>query len=131
MIVDDSTLVRARLVVLLSRSPQIEVVGLARTAPEAIERAAQLMPDVIILDIQLPGASGISIIRQLKEMDPTPIVCMLTNFASIQVEMKCKEAGADYFFDKSAEFEQIIPVIELSGTQPTSDTKATVRKSEQ
>ena len=116
MIVDDSALVRARLVVILSRSPQIEVVAVAKTASEAVQRAKQAKPDVIILDISLPGASGISIVRRLKQIQPTPVVLMLSNYSSLQIQTKCKEAGADYFFDKSSEFEKVVFTIESFGT---------------
>ena len=58
LIVDDSALVRARLVMLLSRSSQIEVVGVAKTTSEAMERAERVRPDVVILDIRLSGPSG-------------------------------------------------------------------------
>ena len=112
MVVDDSALVRARLVVILSRSPQIVVVAVAKTASEALERAKRTKPDVIILDIGLPGANGISIIQELKQIQPAPVVLMLTNYSSIQIQSKCKEAGADYFFDKSSEYEKVILTIE-------------------
>src|SRR5258706_12893329 len=108
IIVDDSALVRARLIMLLSRSPHIEVVGVAKNAAEAIERTIQLKPDVVILDIRLPGPSGLSIIKQLKQLAPSPTVIMLTNYTNLQIQAKCRDAGADFFFDKSAEFEKVV-----------------------
>ncbi|MBI1804506.1 MAG: response regulator transcription factor [Ignavibacteriae bacterium] len=121
LIVDDSALVRARLVVLLSRSPQIEVVGVAKTAAEAIDRAHRLKPNVVVLDIRLPGPSGLSIVRKLKRLDPPPTVIMLTNYSNLQIETKCREAGADFFFDKSSEFEKVIAIVKSAGNEGISD----------
>jgi len=112
LIVDDSALVRARLVILLSRSHRIEVVGVAKTAMEALERAGLTKPDVVILDIRLSGPSGISIVQQLKLLQPAPLVIMLTNYTDLRIQRKCKEAGADFFFDKSSEFEKMVNILE-------------------
>ena len=110
LIADDSAVVRARLVTLLSELEDVEIVGEAQTCGEATERIRQLQPDVVILDIRMPGGSGIDVLETVKQNTPAPLVMMLTNFPYSQYREKCLRAGADFFFDKSTEFEEMIGV---------------------
>jgi DNA-binding NarL/FixJ family response regulator len=110
-ITDDSILVRERLVGLISELEAIELVGQAENAPEAIEAIQRLRPDVVILDIRLPGGNGIEVLKIIKQNVPSPIVIMLTAFPYRQFYEKCQEAGAEYFFDKSSEFHRIVEVL--------------------
>lgn len=110
LIVDDSAVVVKRLVTLLSELEEVEIVGEAQTCGEANERIRQLQPDVVILDIRMPGGSGIDVLETIKQTTPAPIVMMLTNFPYAQYREKCLRAGADFFFDKSTEFDQMIGV---------------------
>ncbi len=110
LIADDSAVVVERLVTLLSELEAVEIVGAAQTSDEATERIRQLQPDVVILDIRMPGGSGIEVLEAVKQSTPAPIVMMLTNFPYPQYREKCLRAGADFFFDKSTEFDQMIGV---------------------
>jgi DNA-binding NarL/FixJ family response regulator len=110
-ITDDSVLVRERLVGLLSELEAVELVGQAESAPEAIETIQRLRPDVVVLDIRLPGGSGIEVLKAIKQNVPSPIVIMLTAFPYRQFHEKCQEAGAEYFFDKASEFHRIVEVL--------------------
>jgi DNA-binding response OmpR family regulator len=75
-------------------------------------------PDVLLLDIQLPDGTGFDILGKLLHMERKPVTIVLTNFAAKRNRKKCFELGADFFFDKSLEFEKIIGVInELSFSQ--------------
>jgi DNA-binding response OmpR family regulator len=77
-----------------------------------------LKPDVAILDICLAKGSGIQVLETVKSNGPSPVVIMLTAFPYPQYRTKCLEAGADYFFDKLTEFEQVAEVVaELCKTQ--------------
>ena len=107
LIVDDSLIILARLVDELSTVEGVEVVGLARDIREAKESFEELRPDAVILDIRMPGGSGIDVLRHIKEQSPQTIVIMLTNFAEEQYRKSCEKAGADYFLDKSNEFNTI------------------------
>jgi len=109
-IVDDSKIVRDRLVTLLSDLKKIEVIGQAKSTRQAIVAIRKLKPDVVILDIRMPGGSGIDLIPNIKKDKFPPIVIMLTNYPYPQYRKKCLDAGADFFFDKSAEFEKVIEV---------------------
>src|SRR6266568_1761879 len=104
-IVDDSPVVRERLATLLSDLPSAEI------AFEAISATRRLKPDVMLLDISMPGGSGIHVLEMVKKERPAPLVIMLTNFAHEQYRQKCLQLGADFFFDKSTEFEKVLHVL--------------------
>lgn len=104
---DDSATVREHLVTMALDLPDVDVVGQAEDAPGSLDAIRQTRADVVILDIRMPGGNGIEVLRQLKKMTPAPKVIMLTNFAYVQYRKKCEEARADFFLDKSTEFDQI------------------------
>jgi len=120
-IADDSTVLQECLVALLSDLKDIQVVGQARDVPGAIEFLRQLEPEVVILDIRMPGGSGIEVLRSIRAASPKPppFVIILTNYPYPQYRKECEEAGADFFLDKSTEFERIAEILEeLSHTPP-------------
>ena len=106
-IVDDSKALRARLVELLSEIEGVSIVGEARTAEEAIEGIRRLRPRVVILDIQMPGGSGLEVLKAVKGEADAPIVLMLTNHPYPQYRTKCFALGADYFLDKTRDFDKL------------------------
>lgn len=111
LIADDSTVVRERLVALLSECPDVEIVGQAKNAGEAIEGIRDRHPDVVILDVRMPGGGGIRVLQEVKGTYPDLKVIMLTNYPYSQFRKRCFEAGADFFFDKSSEFENLTNVL--------------------
>ena len=111
-IADDSAAIRERLVKLLSSIRGVEVVGVAIDGVETMLSVRKTKPDLVILDLQMPTLSGLEILPEIKEMSPSPIVMVLTNFSSHPHRGMCAKLGADYFFDKSTEFEKAIKVIE-------------------
>ena len=111
LIADDSLVVRDRLVTLLTEVHGVEVVGQAKDAMEARDLAEELRPDVAILDIRMPKGSGADVVRDLKKLNPTPKVIILTNYPHPENRKKCIERGADYFFDKSTEFKKVLSVL--------------------
>lgn len=105
---DDSPLVLERLAQMLAELPgAVELIGQASQAPEAAEAIRKLKPDVVILDIRMPGGSGIDVLRQIKRERPAPVVLMLTNYSYPKYRDMCMAIGADFFLDKSTEFEKI------------------------
>ncbi len=110
-IVDDSLIVRARIMTMLSDLQNVTIVGHAPNSVDASAAILTLRPDVVILDVQMPGGSGIDLLRELKKLHPSPIAIMFTNFPFVQIRKECVEAGADYFFDKSRDFEKITQVL--------------------
>lgn len=111
LIADDSAVVRERLVHLLADLGGIEVVGQAEDAVEARNLAAALKPDVAILDLRMPNGSGADVLADIKKFDPAPKVIMLTNYSQPENRRKCIDRGADYFFDKSTEFQKVVSVL--------------------
>jgi DNA-binding NarL/FixJ family response regulator len=110
-IVDDSPVVRDRLSCLISELPGIEVVGESEIAFEAVHAIRRLKPDAVVLDISMPGGSGMYVLETVKRQRPCPLIIMLTNFANDQYRQKCLQLGADYFFDKTTEFARVIDVL--------------------
>jgi len=113
VIADDSSAVRERLVTMLADLKGVEVIGQAQNVEEAIASIRALKPKAVILDIRMPGGSGINVLQAIKREQPSPVVIMLTNYPYLQYRKKCLEAGADFFFDKSTEFNKIPQVFKL------------------
>jgi DNA-binding NarL/FixJ family response regulator len=111
LIADDSCEVRERIKMLLSEVEKVEMIGEAENVQQAIEHIRQQGPDVVILDIKMPGGNGIDVLKEIERNDKAPVVIMLTNYPYPQYKKKCMDAGADFFFDKSREFEKVIEVL--------------------
>ena len=109
---DDSATIRERLITMALDLPEIAVVGQAENAPGSLAAIRQTRPDVVILDIRMPGGNGIEVLREVKKLDPAPKVIMLTNYAHAQYRDKCEKAGADFFLDKSTEFDKLPQALE-------------------
>lgn len=113
LIADDSSVVRERLKNLLTDVQGLEVVGQAEDALEARDLVEKLRPDVAILDLRMPKGSGADVLLDIKKLNPTPMVIMLTNYPHPENRKKCMERGADYFFDKSTEFQKVLSVLKV------------------
>lgn len=112
-IADDSAIVRERLITMFSEMEGIEVIGTAQRGNEAIECIQELKPDVVILDIRMPGGNGIDVLQSIKKENPDLMVIMLTNYPYPQYRKKCMKAGADYFFDKATEFKEVPKILKM------------------
>ena len=111
LIVDDSKIVCDGLQQMLINIANVEIVGQAHNAEDAIASISEANPDVVILDIRLPGMNGIHVLKDIRAKNLQSRVIMLTNYPYPQYRKKCGELGADYFFDKVAEIEMIPKVI--------------------
>jgi DNA-binding NarL/FixJ family response regulator len=103
-VVDDSVVIRERLVDILSGIPDVRVVGQSADAYEALAMIRKMHPDVVILDIQMPGRSGIALLKDIKRSTPTIRVIVFTNYAYPQYRRQCMSLGAEYFLSKVSEF---------------------------
>jgi DNA-binding NarL/FixJ family response regulator len=106
-IVEDSAVVRERLLELIEAMPETRVVGLAAGADEAIEEILAGRPDVVLLDLRLAQGSGFDVLRALQEAAPEIDVYMLSSFAAEPYRRLAARLGARDFFDKSNEFERM------------------------
>jgi DNA-binding NarL/FixJ family response regulator len=127
LIVEDSTSIASRLKGLLSDLTEHECVGVAGTVAKALQLISLNLPDVVILDIHLqdemPGVTGIDLLRILKKDYPEIKVMMFTNYSEDQYRDRCEKLGASYFFDKSADFEKIPATLDEISTLRKSNTK--------
>lgn len=107
LIVDDSDYIRERLVELFRDSGFEGPVMEARNSVEAIRLFSSANPDVVILDIRIPGDNGIKTLETMKKMKPDIRVIMLTNYPYEQYKEKCISMGADSFLSKTDDFDKI------------------------
>ena len=124
-LVEDSDLLRERLAHSISELKGIELCGYSDSAKQAVHQIRETEPDVIILDIRLRDGNGFQVLEAVKTRGKLPTVLVLTNFAYPQYRKKFLDAGADYFFDKSNEFPQVISVLK---TMLEQDTRAPRKK---
>ena len=117
LIVEDSEVVTKRIRSLLKEMPEVSIVGEAVNGTEALAIHDVMHPDVVLLDIKLPGMNGVEILKEIKTLNRNTKVMMLTNYSDLHHRKRCKEAGADYFFDKSIEFEKVPDTLNIINSQ--------------
>lgn len=115
LIVDDHEVVRLGLSTLLDRHPGLTVVGEAGTAKEAVQKTILLRPDVVVMDIRLPGGSGIDACRKIIEQAPKTKVIMLTSYAEDEMLFDAISAGACGYVLKQIGSDDLIQAVETVG----------------
>ena len=118
LVADDSLVVRRHLVELLSELPRIEVVGPAADVSQALELYHRHRPRAAVLDIRMPGGSGLDVLGRIKAHDPSCVVIMLTSHALAEFRPRCRELGADFLFHKATEFEKVAEVLRAVRDMP-------------
>jgi two-component system response regulator NreC len=116
LLVDDHAVVRSGLKMLLSSEGDVDIVGEAGTAAEAIETAAAVAPDVILMDIGLPDLSGIDATREIKKRFPRVAVVALTIHEDEEYFFKMLEAGASGYVPKRAAPEELLTAIRAAAS---------------
>jgi len=111
LLVDDHAVVRSGLRMLLGNEEDVEIIGEAGTAAEALVSAADLKPDVILMDIGLPDKSGIEATRDIKAQFPKVAVVALTIHEDEEYFFKMLEAGASGYVPKRAAPEELLRAI--------------------
>ncbi len=111
LLVDDHPVVIEGLRKLLDTAGDIEVTGDANDASHAIEKAKQLRPDVILLDLRMPGATGIQAARRLREQKFSGAIIVLTSYGEQAYVRQALEAGADGYLLKSTPSQELIASI--------------------
>jgi DNA-binding NarL/FixJ family response regulator len=114
LLVDDQELVRAGFRVILSSRPDLEVVGEAADGYAALEQARSLRPDVICMDVQMPGLDGLDATRRIvADADATGTVLVLTTFDDDDSLFRALDAGASGFLLKTATPEQLVDAVRV------------------
>ena len=108
---DDSALIRERLQSLLTEITGVAVIGQAGDGIVAVNSVRELNPDVVVLDISMPGKNGLDVLQEVKKFEPAPCVIVLTSHPNPQYRGKCLGMGADHFLDKSTDFDRLPGII--------------------
>jgi DNA-binding NarL/FixJ family response regulator len=111
LIADDHTVVRDGLAAVLARRPDITVVGEASNGVEAVEKAAQLQPDVILMDLRMPEMDGAEAMRRIRERDPDVRFLVLTTFDNDEYIFEAIQAGAKGYLLKDASREDLFRAV--------------------
>ena len=112
LIVDDHEVVRLGLKSLLDQYPQYEVVSEASNADEAIQKVNELVPDIVLMDIRLPGKSGIEACEEITANHPDIKVIMLTSYAEDEMLFSSIKSGASGYVLKQINSEGLIQSLE-------------------
>ena len=115
LVVDDHDIVRKGLTTLISRQQDLSVAGEAGTAAEAVAKANELAPDVVVLDIRLPDASGIEACREIRSQNSNIKVLMLTSYSDEEAVMGSIMAGASGYLLKEIRSQEIVEAIRQVG----------------
>jgi len=110
-VIEDSELIRRRLIPRLESIPGVNVLGFADDARVAANTAAAYSPDVVLLDLQLINGNGLIVLLEIKRLNPTPIVIVLSGVMDPSIQALCRAKGADYVLDKSYEIGLIEPLL--------------------
>jgi DNA-binding NarL/FixJ family response regulator len=148
LIVDDHAIVRSGLAQLLETTDDLELVGAARDGEQAVTMAAELQPDVILMDLSMPGTDGIAATGQIVAANPSAHVLVLTSFSDKTRILDALQAGAEGYLLKHSEPEVILTgirdvvadgspldpkaarVLLTNRRTPGPDTQLTVREQE-
>ncbi len=111
LIVDDQPAVRRGLKMRLELEPDVEVIGEAGDGAAAIALATEAQPDIVLMDVEMPGMDGISATRALRAAAPHSAVVVLTLYDDTATRARAKEAGAAAFVAKHRMEEELLAVV--------------------
>ena len=111
IIADDSSVMRERIRTQVKGINQVNIVGETDNGITAMEMIMEFNPDLILLDLHMPEMGGFDVLKKITEGKIKTKVCILTNFSFPQYKAKSFALGADYFLNKSDDFEKINDVI--------------------
>ena len=113
LLVDDHSIMREGLQSMLKDSEEFEVVGQARDGVEAVSAAAELSPDVIVMDVMMPGKDGVEACREIMESAPDTRVVMLTASAEEDAVIEAVAAGAAGYLQKVSGMDRLLSTLKL------------------
>lgn len=123
LIVDDHWVIRHGLSLIIEREPQVAVAATASSGEEALAVFARERPDVVIMDLRLPGMSGFETIRAMRKLDARVPIVVLTTYGGDEDVHRALDAGATTYLLKGSPSEDLIRVIRsvAAGERPLSD----------
>ena len=107
LLADDSPLILTRMRDMAEHHKGVEIVGMAGNGPDALEALKLLKPDMVILDIEMAGLSGLEILHEIRKVDKSLTFVVLALFSSDDNRKEAMNLGANYFFSKSDGFKKI------------------------
>jgi two-component system response regulator DesR len=122
LLADDNQSFRGTLKAILALQSDIEIIGEAGTGHEAYQMARELHPDVLVLDIRLPGIDGLEVLRRLREEGDETRVVVLSLWDNLEYRRTAAEWGASAYVVKGAAFTQLLPVIRGTHTVSRDQT---------
>lgn len=111
LLVDDQTVVRKGLRMRLTMEPDITVVGEASTGEEALVLVQKLIPDIVLMDVEMPGMDGISTTQVIHSSIPQSAVVMLSIYDDVRTRARAQAAGAAGFVEKRGAIEALLAII--------------------
>lgn len=110
-IADDSKTLRCSLVDLLLDIPGVTIAGEAGDVEHAIDGIIATIPDAVILDLKMPGGSGLDVLASIKRMSVAPWVVVFTQYPFPEYRRRCMNAGAAHFFEKGADNDKLFTAV--------------------
>jgi DNA-binding NarL/FixJ family response regulator len=111
LIVDDASSVRERIRAALREIADVVEVTEAATGEQALTAVAEFRPDLITLDLRLPGMSGLDVLKSLRSSDRPVRVAIITNYADPELQRHSLDLGADHFFSKTTNLVDILRAV--------------------
>jgi DNA-binding NarL/FixJ family response regulator len=118
LIADDSSIMRRRLIQIIDDFQLGYQLYEAHDFNQTMKGISDIRPDVLILDICMPGGSGIDVLKTITPDTRPRMIIVFTNYAYPQYSEKCIKLGADYFFDKSVDIERLVEAIQSCHIMP-------------
>jgi DNA-binding NarL/FixJ family response regulator len=111
LIIDDSEVFRSRIVEILANNNKSTDILEANSILEAKEIMLDVLPDILITDIRMPGGTGLDLIKHVRKDNPVTLIIVITNYPEAQYKVEAFKTGANYFFDKSSEMDNLLEII--------------------
>ncbi len=111
LLADDSDLILERLQEMLSIYDEIEIVGSFKNGTETLEAFRKMKPDLAIVDIKMPGLSGLEVLNEIRKEDKFAKFILLTFYPSVYYRDSAINAGVDHFFSKADDFDKLAQVV--------------------
>jgi DNA-binding NarL/FixJ family response regulator len=107
LLADDSDLILERLKEMLCSFEQVEIVASLKNGKETLDALRILKPDLAIVDVKMPGLSGLEVLKEIRKEDKTTKFIVLTLYSSDYYRQLAELAGADYFYSKADDFDKV------------------------